>query len=268
MTGQFVKFIDCALAQFYRREQRIIVIRMWDMAQIDDTPLTAADGFIEANRRLAANEAQSLNEALQYIVDLATHCLKLCDWAAVTEWPKGKAPFSVASTSDIATQVDAIQYSLMQGPCLEAASHDVLVSIPDLELCRRWPEFCASVVAQLPVRSVLSYPLGHHPDHTALNLYSARRKAFVGAAFLEEAAMFANQATGLILHALTAQRAHQFADGMESNRQIGTAVGVLMALHHLTSGEAFDMLKKCSNRTKRKVRDIAIDVIETGELPI
>ncbi|HZZ97211.1 MAG TPA: ANTAR domain-containing protein [Jatrophihabitantaceae bacterium] len=54
---------------------------------------------------------------------------------------------------------------------------------------------------------------------------------------------------------------------LASNRRIGTAVGILMARHRITDDTAFDLLRVTSQRTHRKLRDIADDVVLTGALP-
>jgi len=54
---------------------------------------------------------------------------------------------------------------------------------------------------------------------------------------------------------------------LSSNRQIGAAMGILMARLHLTDGQAFDLLRKASQNRHRKLRDIAEEVMVTGELP-
>lgn len=236
------------------------------MTTLPNQAQRAAEGFLEANRRFAANEAQGLTDALQYLVELAVECLDACDWAAITIWPEGKPPRSPAVSDSIASRVDQIQYTVMEGPCLEAAADDTPVSIPDLTADERWPRFSAAVVAELPVRAALAFPLGDHPERMALNLFSARPHAFHDDR-LSEAAVFATQATGLLLHAQTAQRAAQFEGAIDSNRQIGMAIGVLMGLRGVTAGDAFDLLRQTSNRLKRKVRDVALDVIESGTLP-
>ena len=60
-------------------------------------------------------------------------------------------------------------------------------------------------------------------------------------------------------------------DGLEvalrTNRQIGVAIGITMALHGLTTEEAFDVLSKASQNQNRKLRDVADDVVFTGEVP-
>ena len=55
---------------------------------------------------------------------------------------------------------------------------------------------------------------------------------------------------------------------LQSNRQIGIAIGILMARHKLTSDVAFDLLVVASQRAHRKIRDLAADVIETGALDL
>ena len=51
-----------------------------------------------------------------------------------------------------------------------------------------------------------------------------------------------------------------------SNRNIGAATGVLMARHHLTQQQAFDAMREESQRTHRKLREVAEEVLFTGRL--
>ncbi|MGI8664858.1 MAG: ANTAR domain-containing protein [Jatrophihabitans sp.] len=51
---------------------------------------------------------------------------------------------------------------------------------------------------------------------------------------------------------------------LTSNRQIGTALGILMANHKITDTAAFTLLRTTSQRTHRKLRDIADDVVQAG----
>ena len=63
-------------------------------------------------------------------------------------------------------------------------------------------------------------------------------------------------------------RGEQFRAGLESNRVIGTAIGILMANHRLAAAPAFQLLVAASQHTNRKLRDIAADVTTTGRLPL
>jgi hypothetical protein len=53
---------------------------------------------------------------------------------------------------------------------------------------------------------------------------------------------------------------------LHSSREIGAAIGVVMVQHRTTADRAFDLLREHSQRTHRKLRDIAADVLLTGSL--
>jgi len=54
---------------------------------------------------------------------------------------------------------------------------------------------------------------------------------------------------------------------LQTNRQIALALGILMARRGLTLDDAFDLLRRMSQRTQRPVRELADDVVYTGDLP-
>lgn len=55
---------------------------------------------------------------------------------------------------------------------------------------------------------------------------------------------------------------------LTTNRQIGMAIGIIMANHKLTSDHAFDLLRRTSQHSHRKVHDLAVDVTDTGVLEL
>jgi signal transduction histidine kinase/DNA-binding response OmpR family regulator len=54
---------------------------------------------------------------------------------------------------------------------------------------------------------------------------------------------------------------------LASNRQIGAAIGILMQQHKVTENDGFELLRRASQTTNRKLRDIADEVVLTGVLP-
>ena len=48
---------------------------------------------------------------------------------------------------------------------------------------------------------------------------------------------------------------------------IGQAKGILMERLHLTSDQAFEQLRTVSQHQNRKVRDLAVELAQTGEWP-
>jgi AmiR/NasT family two-component response regulator len=55
---------------------------------------------------------------------------------------------------------------------------------------------------------------------------------------------------------------------LESNREIGVAMSILMAREMCTQSQAFNRLRTASQQLNRKLRDIADDVKRTGQLPV
>jgi hypothetical protein len=51
---------------------------------------------------------------------------------------------------------------------------------------------------------------------------------------------------------------------LQTSRQIGMAMGIIMSRHKVTDATAFGMLREVSQHTHRTVRDIALDIIEQG----
>lgn len=53
---------------------------------------------------------------------------------------------------------------------------------------------------------------------------------------------------------------------LQTNRRIGAAIGIVMALNRLTEAEAFDVLKQASQHRNCKLRILADEVLLTGEV--
>jgi len=54
---------------------------------------------------------------------------------------------------------------------------------------------------------------------------------------------------------------------LEHSRDIGAAVGVLMAFHKVPQAEAFELLRRASQDQNIKLYAVAREVLATGELP-
>ena len=65
--------------------------------------------------------------------------------------------------------------------------------------------------------------------------------------------------------------AHTRADNLEkaldSNRYIGMAIGILMAREGLTQDGAWERLVTISQASQRKVREVADEIVYTGQIP-
>ncbi len=62
-------------------------------------------------------------------------------------------------------------------------------------------------------------------------------------------------------------RADDLEQALHSNREIGMAMGILMARGKCTSEQAFDLLRNASQNLNLRLRDVAARIVDTGELP-
>lgn len=190
-----------------------------------------------------------------------------CDHAAISIVRRRGGVETVAATDEVATVVDAIQYETGEGPCLTAIYEHATYLIDDLASDQRWPVFSRRAITETGVRCMLSFRLFVQGDTLgALNLYSRRPAAFdesgraVGTILAAHAAIAMSAARQM-------ERVDQLEEALRSSREIGIAIGVLMNRGKIAQDEAFDRLRRSSQHLHRKLREIAADVVETGELP-
>ena len=60
------------------------------------------------------------------------------------------------------------------------------------------------------------------------------------------------------------ERAEQLQQGLESNREIGKAIGLLMAAHKVSADEAFQLLRTTSSQMNIKLAKIAARIVAQG----
>jgi hypothetical protein len=236
--------------------------------RIAATPTTKlAAAFAEVAEHLYL--ADSFDEVLSRIVRAAVSTVAGCQMASIT-LREGGTFQTAATTASAASAVDQAQYEASEGPCLDAVDEAIVYarSFPDT----RWPAL-ASRPADFGAESAASYRLAAPRLWTdgaggSLNTYGIEPDAFS-----EEA-----QNVGLILAAhagLAAGAAHErrdlkdLVDGLNqalvSRDVIGQAKGILMERLKLTPEDAFDALRRASQRLNEKLRSVAVTVAQTGE---
>ena len=92
---------------------------------------------------------------------------------------QGRQISTPAASDDVAVQVDAIQYEVGDGPCLDAIREHETFRIDDLAGEDRWPAFSGRAAEETGVNSILSFRLFADGDTIgALNLSSKQPGAF------------------------------------------------------------------------------------------
>jgi GAF domain-containing protein len=232
-----------------------------------DVRFELAVGIAEAIATLAGESGISCQQALAPLLSRIVHALPGAQCASLFCQPNRQKPaVTLVATGRTATELDELQNHAGHGPCLDAMSAAELIQVDDLATDPRWPEL-AKLERPLPIRSVLSVPV-HTGDcgSQSLNLYAKPRYAFGSSQ--HSAAYLCGAALGLALTALhQRERAEHLRIALGTNRQIGTAMGILMARHRCSADEAFTALRVTSQHQHRKLREVADEVIYTGTLP-
>lgn len=220
------------------------------------TGLDAREAFLELGSLLLGTMA--LEDVLVHVADLARRTVPGASEVSVTLLTGADAR-SVGASGRRALALDDVQYAAGTGPCLDAAHTGRTIAIPSTVADETYPHFSAHCAEQ-GITTTLSVGLPI-PQRTigALNLYGdgsdlVRHGVRVAQTFAGYAAVaLANAA---LLHH-TADLAEHTMHALESRAAIEQAKGMLMGRHHCSADEAFTMLARASQRSNRKLRDIA-----------
>lgn len=224
---------------------------------------TITDVFRQMSALIYAGaDSGSIHQAL---VDASVRLVEGCDRASLLVRTRDRF-VTAASTDDIARRIDQIELEIGEGPCVDAIVDEAYQHDPDLTDARTpWPRFTERIVAETPVRSAIGYRLFLDGDKVgALNLFSdtpgglTSKSADVGA-------VIASFASVALMAIRAREQAATLRQGLQSNREIGKAVGLLMAAHHISGQEAFELLRNTSQELNMKLAHVASQVIEGQE---
>ena len=221
--------------------------------------LTKIAGLLLSEERLEA--------ILELCVSLTSRTLPDATGVSVTLIREGR--FETAVYSDEKTKrVDEWQYATGEGPCLTATKDGTHQVVHDLAADARWRSFATMAVSE-GISCVLAVPFvpTGEPIGT-LNIYAEKIGAFDDDD-LEVASLFAQQAAIVIANSVAYSSA-QLTNGhlraaLESRELIGQAKGILMEREKCSADEAFGILRGVSQRTNRKLRDVAQDVVDSAD---
>lgn len=169
-----------------------------------------------------------------------------------------------AATSDLVRRIDELQYHFDEGPCLDAIRESETAQSPDVGADDRWPRWGPAAAEETGVRSMMCFRLFTHDDKLgALNLYSQHRNAFDDVDREHGLAIAAHMAIAVA----AVQEIDYLKAGMDSRSLIGQAQGILMERFDLDPDRAFVVLTRLSSHANRKLRDIALEIVQTRLLP-
>jgi transcriptional regulator with GAF, ATPase, and Fis domain len=230
------------------------------------TPSELALDFSETARILFT--AGSVIHTLSSIVELAVATVEGCDFAGVF-LIEGDIVTTPVHTDPVVAEIDSLQHLSGEGPCLDAVAHRLIFYADDLDRDLRWLHF-APLARNAGIRSVLALPLSCDAQMGALNLYSRYPAAF-GVDGRAKAAILVSLASLALSvahsHDDVERRTASFHAALESRETIGQAMGILMERERITAEAAFVILRRASQHLNIKVREVARNLIDTGEDP-
>jgi GAF domain-containing protein len=228
-------------------------------------PLEFAAQLSDLARAMITNQAEGLDPAR--VVRFAAQAVPGSEDASLTLIRGTERPHTIIGTSDLTYHVDVIQYDTGQGPCLEAIAESDVTRADDLATDPQWPAFGPRAVKETGVHSMFGVRLfiDEH-QRGALNFYAHKPHAF-NDLDLALGAIFAAYASLALQNAAHIEQATNLQSALTSSRQIGSAMGILMARNFWTADHAFEQLRSASQQLHRKLRDIAEEVTHTGEMP-
>jgi len=232
----------------------------------EDTAREPAADLLDFARRFATEWSDRALDPKE-LVDFAARVVPHAIGVGLTLVRGSSEPMTLAASNELASIVDAIEYECGEGPCLDAIEYDDITVANDLAHDERWPKFVERSVRETTVRSMFGTRIFlSGTDRGALNFYADEAGAF-DQLDIGIGAMLSTIASVALQHSIEQRRRVNLEIALESSRVIGMAMGIIMSSQLVTADQAFDVLRRLSQETNRKLRDVALDVAETGALP-
>ncbi|WP_246080455.1 GAF and ANTAR domain-containing protein [Modestobacter altitudinis] len=212
-------------------------------------------------------DGQSTQTVLQKVVDLVARVMPGV-WDVSMTVVRNDQPTTAAFTGRRAQALDETQHRQGRGPCVEAAIGGHVIEISDGRTETRWPDYMPAFL-NAGALGLLAVPVPAAQLSAGLNVYVSEVEAFTEED-RQTIARFADFAAVALTNIDALQDARELAENMRSAMEfrsvIEQAKGILIERHKLTADQAFRLLAEASQRANRKLRNVAEDLVLTGEL--
>lgn len=173
---------------------------------------------------------------------------------------------SLCTSDEVSRLVEELQYTLGEGPCIDAYQQDKVVAEPDLAdpVTRRWPAFAPAALAA-GVRAVFGFPLRVGTVHLgALNLYRDVPGPLTGDQHAD-ALVVADVAARWVLEAQAGAPLDTVAEELEAGADfhfaVHNAAGIVSVQERISVTEALIRLRAFAFSSDRLLANVARDVI-------
>lgn len=218
-----------------------------------------AAALAEAARTI--NESRSLGETLDSIVQTVVLALSEFDHAGISISHRDGKIETMSGTDQLVWELDDIQYSLMEGPCVDAVRKEPVVVVEHARHDQRWPHYMPQA-AQRGLRAQLGLRLYTENETLGgLNLYSTQSET-IDPDSVHLAELFATHAA-IVLGRVRVE--DQLNQAIATRKVIGQAIGIIVERYQIPSDRAFQFLVRASQHGNIKLRDVAQEVVESTD---
>ena len=222
----------------------------------------------DSNDALAARMAElarelavplGVDEVLQTVTSAVLETIPAAEMAGFLLLSRAGRYETKSPTSDLLYELDELQVSYGEGPCVEAAVDELFVRTDDFADEPRWPRYAVAMVER-GLHSALSFKLYTSQRNAgALNIFSSQRNAFSSEDEAVGQVLAAHAAAAII----ASSQGEQLQSALTSRDVIGQAKGIIMERFNVDSVRAFEMLRQLSQSANVKLVEIAKQVIDT-----
>jgi GAF domain-containing protein len=176
----------------------------------------------------------------------------------------------VTGRNEQSVRIEQTQEQTQSGVCVEAFTSGEVVTVADLELESRWPEF-RSVAREVGVRATAAVPMRLGGEALgALNLYDDKPRQWTEHD-MSTATVLADMATSYLVNASeiaeSRRRAEQLEEALETRIIIEQAKGVLANERKVSVDQAFEILRRHARTHQAGLRTVADAVVNLGLRP-
>jgi len=225
---------------------------------MDQPKLAVATALTQATESI--DESNTLGDTLDAIVHATKIAVPEFAHVSISVRHRDGSLETQAGTDQLVWELDALQYGVHEGPCVDAIEEVPIVVVEHLRHEQRWPSYIPAA-ADRGVRSQVGVQLFTRGKHIGgLNLYSTERDD-VDPDSAETARLFATHAAIMLGHA---QQEHHLNQALQTRKVIGQAIGILMERYQLDEDRAFQFLMRASSTSNVKLRDVASEVVASS----
>jgi transcriptional regulator with GAF, ATPase, and Fis domain len=206
----------------------------------------------------AVNAPNDLQCQLDTIVKVARDSMPEIDHVGVSVAHRDGTVETKAATGDLVHQLDQLQYSLGEGPCLHAIEAEPVVVVEQTWKETRWPRFMTEA-RDLGLRSQMGLRL-YVDERTrgGLNLYSTSSDT-IDPETTHLAELFGSHAALAMGRAWVAENLNA---ALSSRTTIGMALGIVMERYDMDQDRAFAYLTRIASSSETKLREVAAHIVE------